>query len=48
MGSVQFSRFYTGQSELVTSCPDEYELPILWRDNFECHSPFHEILKGGQ
>ena len=21
-------------------CPDEYELPILWRDNFECHSPF--------
>ena len=39
-GSVQFSRFYTGQSELVTSCPDEYELPILWRDNFECHSPF--------
>jgi hypothetical protein len=21
-------------------CPDEYELPIVWRDNFECHTPF--------
>ncbi len=38
--SVQFSRFYTGQSELVTSCPDEYELPVVWRENFECEAPF--------
>ena len=21
-------------------CPDEYSLPIIWRDNFECHEPF--------
>ncbi|MDA8904281.1 choice-of-anchor J domain-containing protein [Flavobacteriaceae bacterium] len=21
-------------------CPDEYELPIVWRDNFECHDAF--------
>jgi hypothetical protein len=21
-----------------SDCPDEYELPIVWRDNFECHT----------
>jgi len=21
-------------------CPDEYDLPIIWRDNFECHDAF--------
>ena len=21
-------------------CPDEYSLPIVWRDNFECYDPF--------
>ena len=21
-------------------CPDEYSLPIVWRDNFECHTEF--------
>ena len=21
-------------------CPDEYDLPIVWRDNFECYEPF--------
>ena len=21
-------------------CPDEYDLPIVWRDNFECYTPF--------
>ena len=21
-------------------CPDEYELPIVWRENFECYDPF--------
>ena len=32
-------------SELITNigggdCPDEYSLPIVWRDNFECYDPF--------
>jgi len=26
--------------EVSGDCPDEYELPIVWRDNFECHEPF--------
>ena len=37
---VQFTRFYTGQTSFESNCPDEYELPIVWRDNFECHAPF--------
>ena len=24
----------------TSNCPDEYELPIVWRDNFECYTPF--------
>ena len=27
-------------SEEATNCPDNYELPIAWRDNFECYDPF--------
>ncbi len=32
-------------SELITNvgggdCPDEYESPIIWRENFECYEPF--------
>ena len=32
-------------SELITNigggdCHDEYSLPIVWRDNFECYDPF--------
>ena len=32
-------------SQVVTcvaggDCPDEYELPIVWRENFECYDPF--------
>ena len=38
--SVQFTRFYTGQTAYESSCPDEYELPVVWRDNFECYAPF--------
>ena len=33
----------TTQTIINTSsgnCPDEYELPIVWRDNFECHDAF--------
>jgi len=26
--------------EASGDCPDEYELPIVWRDNFECHDAF--------
>ena len=37
--SVQFSRFYVGQ-EALPSCPEEYELPIVWMDDFECYTPF--------
>ena len=42
---VQFTRFYESESEFNnggggTDCPDEYELPIVWRDGFECHTPF--------
>lgn len=40
---VQFTRFYESESEFNNGgadCPDEYELPIVWRDNFECHTPF--------
>ena len=37
---VQFTRFYTGQTSYESNCPDEYELPIVWRDNFECYTPF--------
>ena len=37
---VEFTRFYTGQTSYESNCPDEYELPIVWRDNFECHAPF--------
>jgi hypothetical protein len=42
---VQFTRFYESESEFNnggggTDCPDEYELPIVWRDNFECHDAF--------
>ena len=31
--------FQLGYSQ-SSECPDEYELPIVWRDNFECHTPF--------
>ena len=32
-------------NELITNiggvdCPDNYALPIVWRENFECHNPF--------
>ena len=32
-------------SEIITNvgggdCPDEYDLPIIWRENFECYEPF--------
>ena len=27
-------------SEETTNCPDNYEPPIAWRDNFECYDPF--------
>ncbi len=27
-------------SEEAANCPDNYELPIAWRDNFECYDPF--------
>ena len=32
-------------SELITNvgggdCPDQYSLPIVWRENFECYDPF--------
>ena len=37
---VQFTRFYSGETSYESNCPDEYELPIVWRDNFECHAPF--------
>jgi hypothetical protein len=42
---VFFTRFYESESEFNNGgggadCPDEYELPIVWRDNFECHTPF--------
>jgi len=37
---VEFTRFYTGETSYESNCPDEYELPIVWRDNFECHAPF--------
>ena len=37
---VQFTRFYSGETSYETNCPDEYELPIVWRDNFECYAPF--------
>jgi len=31
--------FQLGYSQ-SSDCPDEYELPIVWRDNFECHDAF--------
>ena len=34
-GPDQWSTFDT-----AGGCPDEYDLPILWRDNFECHEAF--------
>ena len=37
---VQFTRFYNGETAYESSCPDEYELPIVWRENFECYAPF--------
>jgi hypothetical protein len=37
---VSFTRFYSNSTEYVSDCPDEYELPIVWRDGFECHTPF--------
>ena len=42
---VFFTRFYESESEFNnggggTDCPDEYELPIVWRDGFECYTPF--------
>ena len=37
---VQFTRFYSGQTSYESNCPDEYELPIVWRDSFECYTPF--------
>ena len=37
---VQFTRFYSGQTSYESDCPDEYELPIVWRDNFECYDAF--------
>ena len=37
---VQFTRFYSGETSYESNCPDEYELPIVWRDNFECYAPF--------
>ncbi len=27
-------------SQEATNCPDNYELPIAWRDDFECYQPF--------
>ena len=27
-------------SQEVTVCPDDYSLPIVWRDNFECYDSF--------
>ena len=32
-------------SEVITNvgggdCPDQYSLPIVWRENFECYDPF--------
>ena len=27
-------------SQEATNCPDNYELPIAWRDNFECYDAF--------
>ena len=27
-------------SQEATNCPDNYELPIAWRDYFECYEPF--------
>ena len=27
-------------SQEVTNCPDDYSLPIVWRDNFECYDSF--------
>ena len=42
---IQFTRFYESESDFNnggggTDCPDEYSLPIVWRDNFECYDPF--------
>ena len=38
---VQFTRFYVSESDFNNGgCTDEYELPIVWQDNFECHTPF--------
>ncbi len=42
---IQFTRFYESESDFNnggggTDCPDEYSLPIVWRDNFECYNPF--------
>ena len=27
-------------SQETSNCPDNYTLPIAWRDNFECYDPF--------
>ena len=27
-------------SQETSNCPDNYSLPIVWRDNFECYDPF--------
>ena len=27
-------------SQETSNCPDNYSLPIAWRDNFECYDPF--------
>ena len=31
---------FLGTGDTQISCPDEYELPIVWRENFECLTPF--------
>ena len=30
----------TVTSQETSNCPDNYTLPIAWRDNFECYDPF--------
>ena len=30
----------TISSQETSNCPDNYSLPIAWRDNFECYDPF--------
>ena len=30
----------TISSQETSNCPDNYSLPVAWRDNFECYDPF--------